>query len=71
MTIDDPRYGRWIALTVKEILEHGTCKENAEYIALCQMALEDYPAGCFAPIRDPNEDTRYDHNVAAANQEWC
>ena len=60
MKKDDPRYGRWIALTAEEIIQHGTCKENAEYIALCQMVLDDYPTGCFIPIKDPNEDVQYD-----------
>lgn len=60
MKIDDPRYGRWIALTAVEILEHGTCKEQAEYIAHCQMVSERFPVGCFVPIRDPNKDAQYD-----------
>jgi hypothetical protein len=60
MSRDDPRYGRWIELTAAEILEHGTCKEYAEYIALAKIALEDCCPGCFMPIRDPNADVQYD-----------
>lgn len=60
MKVDDPKYGRWIALVADEILKNGTCKEQAEYIALCQMVLERFPVGCFLPIKDPNEDVQYD-----------
>ena len=27
---------------------------------LCQMVKDDYPVGCFVPIKDPNEDVQYD-----------
>ena len=60
MKVDDPRYGRWIALVANEIITHGTWKKEAEYNAHCQMASERFPVGCFARIKDPNEDAQYD-----------
>ena len=60
MKPDDPRYGRWLALTADEIIKNGTWKVDAEYIALCQMTTERFPVGCFVPIKDPNEDVQYD-----------